>query len=61
MAVLPDCENRHPTTSANPIHAPLPKGHDGPEVVERARELGLDPIIACSIIDVGLHPDEIEV
>jgi predicted CoA-binding protein len=30
----------------------LNPGSDAPEVVERARELGLDPIQACSIVDV---------
>lgn len=30
----------------------LNPGSDSPEVVERARELGLEPIQACSIVDV---------
>jgi len=30
----------------------LNPGSDGPEVLERARELGLEPIQACSIVDV---------
>ena len=30
----------------------LNPGADADEVVERARELGLDPIVACSIVDV---------
>jgi predicted CoA-binding protein len=28
----------------------LNPGSDAPEVIEKARELGLDPIIACSIV-----------
>ena len=31
-------------------------GSEGPEVLERARELGLEPIVACSIVDVGVSP-----
>jgi uncharacterized protein len=31
-------------------------GADGPDVVARARELGLNPTVACSIIGVGEHP-----
>jgi len=31
-------------------------GSETPEVVERARELGLDPILACSIVDIGEMP-----
>ncbi len=30
----------------------LNPGSDAPEVIERARELGFDPIQACSIVDV---------
>ena len=30
----------------------LNPGSDDPEVIERARELGFDPIQACSIVDV---------
>ena len=33
-------------------------GADGPEVVARARELGLKPTVACSIIGVGEHPSD---
>ncbi|MEM6798815.1 MAG: CoA-binding protein [Planctomycetota bacterium] len=36
----------------------LNPGADGPQVVARAQELGLDPIIACSIVDVGENPSE---
>ena len=34
----------------------LNPGADGPEVVARAREVGLRPIVACSILGIGEHP-----
>ena len=34
----------------------LNPGADGPEVVERARQLGLKAIQACSIIGIGESP-----
>jgi hypothetical protein len=34
----------------------LNPGSESPELVARARELGLDPILACSILDVGEDP-----
>ena len=34
----------------------LNPGADDPSVVDRARELGLNPIIACSIIGIGEVP-----
>jgi predicted CoA-binding protein len=37
----------------------LNPGSDAPEVVERARELGLDPIVACSIVEIGERPQEL--
>ena len=33
-------------------------GADGPDVVARARELGLKPTVACSIVGVGEHPSD---
>ena len=33
-------------------------GADGPDVVARARELGLKPTVACSILGVGEHPSD---
>lgn len=36
----------------------LNPGSESDELVARARELGLDPIIACSIVDVGASPGE---
>jgi hypothetical protein len=37
----------------------LNPGSDSPELAERARELGLEPITACSIVDVGVSPSEL--
>ncbi len=37
----------------------LNPGSDSPELTERARELGLEPITACSIVDVGISPSEL--
>lgn len=34
----------------------LNPGADSPEVVARCHELGLEPIIACSIVDLGTSP-----
>ena len=34
----------------------LNPGSDSPELVEKARELGLEPIQACSIVDLGVSP-----
>lgn len=34
----------------------LNPGAEGAEVVARARELGIDPIVACSIVDLGTSP-----
>ncbi len=34
----------------------LNPGADSPEVVERARALGLNPIVACSIVAIGKSP-----
>jgi uncharacterized protein len=36
----------------------LNPGSESDEVVAKAREMGLDPIIACSIIDVGESPQQ---
>jgi predicted CoA-binding protein len=38
----------------------LNPGSDSEEVVAKARELGLDPIVACSIVGVGVHPEDLE-
>jgi hypothetical protein len=34
----------------------LNPGSESDELVARANELGLDPILACSIIDIGESP-----
>ncbi|MEM9187006.1 MAG: CoA-binding protein [Planctomycetota bacterium] len=34
----------------------LNPGADAPEVIARAHELGLKPIVACSIVDLGASP-----
>ena len=34
----------------------LNPGADGPEVVARARALGLEPIVACSLVAIGEVP-----
>jgi len=36
----------------------LNPGADSDEVIARARELGLEPIVACSILGVGEDPDQ---
>lgn len=36
----------------------LNPGSDSDEVIERATNLGLDPIVACSIVDLGVSPSE---
>ena len=33
-------------------------GADSPELLEKARKLGLEPIVACSILAIGQQPDE---
>lgn len=35
----------------------LNPGSESPALVEAARERGLDPIQACSIVNIGLRPD----
>ena len=37
----------------------LNPGTESDEVISRATELGLDPIRACSIVDIGLRPSEV--
>ena len=34
----------------------LNPGADGPQVVQRARQLGLEPVIGCSLIRIGESP-----
>lgn len=35
-------------------------GSDSPELIERAEELGLNVIIACSILDLGTSPESLD-
>ena len=37
----------------------LNPGSDSEEVVSRSRELGLDPIVACSIVDLNISPNSL--
>jgi len=37
----------------------LNPGAESTEVLKRAAELGLDPIQACSIVDLGISPSEV--
>ena len=34
----------------------LNPGSDSPELIERSRSLGIEPIVACSILAVGVQP-----
>ncbi len=36
----------------------LNPGSDSPELVERAESLGLNPVVACSIVDIGVSPND---
>jgi uncharacterized protein len=38
----------------------LNPGADAPEVVAKARNLGLNAITACSILAIGVHPAEMD-
>ena len=38
----------------------LNPGAESEELMARARELGLEPIAACSIVGVGMHPRDFE-
>lgn len=50
VAAMDDLAAKHiPQVWLNP-------GADGPEVIARARSLGLKPIVACSILAVGEEP-----
>jgi predicted CoA-binding protein len=33
-------------------------GADDPEVLEQARKLGLNVIVGCSIVDIGMSPSD---
>lgn len=52
VRVLDEVARKHiPEVWLNP-------GADAPDVVARARELGLNPVVACSIIGIGENPYE---
>ena len=38
----------------------LNPGSESDELADRARALGLDPIIACSIVDLGMSPNQLD-
>lgn len=38
----------------------LNPGSDSPELVEQARAKGLNPVVACSIVDVGVSPSSLD-
>ena len=44
--------------AANPAEFFVNPGAESGELVEQAKRLGLDPILACSILDVGASPNE---
>jgi len=37
----------------------LNPGSESPELIKKAEEMGLSPIVACSILDVGEDPNEL--
>ena len=37
----------------------LNPGSESSELIEKARGLGLEPILACSIVDLGINPKEV--
>ncbi|MBL8024312.1 MAG: CoA-binding protein [Elusimicrobia bacterium] len=43
----------------NPKELFLNPGTESPELIERAKALGLDPLRACSIVDLGYHAADI--
>ena len=54
IKVLPDIAKAAPTEFfVNP-------GAESDELVERAKELGLEALLACSIVALGVRPDEFE-
>ena len=50
LKVLPDI------AAARPGEFFVNPGAESDELVEQARQLGLDPILACSIVDIGESP-----
>ena len=37
----------------------LNPGSESDSLIEKARQLGLEPILACSIVDLGLRPSDV--
>jgi hypothetical protein len=37
----------------------LNPGAESPALIDRARELGLNVIVACSIVDIGINPNDL--
>jgi uncharacterized protein len=37
----------------------LNPGSESDELIEHARQLGLEPVVACSIVDVGISPSSL--
>lgn len=52
LSVLPDI------AAVQPDEFFVNPGAESDELLEQARKLGLDPIVACSIIDIGESPAE---
>ncbi len=44
--------------AVHPIEFFVNPGAESDELLERAAELGLQPIVACSILDIGERPDQ---
>lgn len=54
LTVLPEIAEKRPgELYLNP-------GADDPQVVQRARQLGLEPIQACSILELGLAAEQLD-
>jgi uncharacterized protein len=43
--------------AATPEEFFLNPGSESPELLKQAKDRGLDPIVACSIVDIGRRPD----
>lgn len=52
VTLLPDF------AAADPAEFFVNPGAESDELVEKARALGLDPLLACSIVDLGLTPGD---
>jgi hypothetical protein len=45
--------------AANPVELFINPGAESPELLAAAENLGLEPILACSIVDIGVSPSDI--